>query len=229
MEYPSKRIVYLGFPIHDVLNSRNNEIAKITKEHFDKIIIWMPTFRKKGGEIKRIDSDEEQPLGIPLLSRMEEYHALNAFLKKKNALLILKIHPMQDLSDLKIYDLSNICVLTGNRVKELGVDTYKLMSCSDAMISDYSGAAFDYLQVNKPIAYVLSDKDSYRLGFVLDDISRLLAGPAIYSINDMYAFISDVMEGTDQYQERRKEVKEFIFEYNDTNNCERLAKFLGLL
>lgn len=224
----NKRLVSIGYPSHDVFFDDNfNEIEKITKDKFKKIILWMPTFRKGGG-FNRNDSLKEQKLGIPLIESLEEYTSLNDKLKKMDILLIIKIHPKQDLSNLGIKKLSNIIVLTANDVKKLNVDNYRLMKCTDALISDYSGAAYDYLQLNKPIAYVLDDMNEYKIGFVVDDIHKLIAGQEIYNIEDMMKFIKDVSDENDIYKDKREEIKNYIYEFNDGNSCERLAKLLKL-
>ena len=44
-----------------------------------------------------------------------------------NALLIIKIHPMQDLSPIKLHYYSNTRVLNGHSVKKLDVDNDRLM------------------------------------------------------------------------------------------------------
>ena len=102
------------------------------------------------------------------------------------------------------------------------------MSAVDALISDYSGAAYEFLQVNKPISYVLHDMEEYRLGFVIDDLDELIAGAKIFSINDLKVFIEDVVNDIDGYAEKRMKVRNFIYKYNDTHNCERLAESMQL-
>ncbi len=228
IEDKPEKMVYLGYPIHDVLNRENtDELLKITRHSFSKVVLWMPTFRKGGGD-GRNDSCAEQPLGVPLIDNIIQYDELNGFLSQNNMLLIIKIHPMQDLSTLHISNKSNIVVLSGLDVKRKHIDNYRLMSCSDALISDYSGAAYDYLQLDKPIGYVLSDMEDYKLGFVIDDISKLLAGPSIYSTEDLFKFLACVKTNNDDYAERRMAVRDYIYEYHDTNNCARLAEFLHL-
>jgi hypothetical protein len=228
LHYPCDRLVYLGFPAHDVLHSYDkSELLKVTDKQFNKVIIWMPTFRKGGG-FKRNDSTKEQALGIPLLQCLDEFNELNKYLKSNNSLLIIKIHPMQDLSELKIKSLSNILVLTGEDVKKKGIDNYRLLPCTDGLISDYSSVAYEYLQVDKPIAYVLDDMNEYKLGFVVDDIDRLLAGQKIFTIDDMMSFINNVVNGKDEFAEKRHQVRDFIYKYNDANSCERIVNFLNL-
>ena len=71
------------------------------------------------------------------------------------------------------------------------------MKCMDALISDYSGAAYDYLQLNRPIGYVLDDMDDYIAGFVVEDIHTLIAGAEIYNFEQLESFITDVVNGKD--------------------------------
>ena len=153
---------------------------------------------------------------------------MNELLAQLNLLLIIKIHPMQELDSLKIRNMSNIKVITGNDVKKLNVDNYKLMSCCDAMISDYSGAAYDFLQLDRPMAYVLNDMNEYKIGFVVEDIHTLIAGKEIYSLGDMLDFIKDVSVDKDEFKEKREKIRDFIYTYHDNNNSKRLADFLGL-
>ena len=224
---PYQKIVYLGFPSHDYLFKNNElELKKITRKEYNKVILWMPTFRKTVDD--RIDSSADFPLGVPLFDNIEQYKKLNELLKKVNCLLVIKIHPMQDLSTLKIHNMSNICILTGADVKKINVDNYKLMSCCDAMISDYSGAAYDFIQLNRPIAYVLSDMEEYKIGFVVDDIHTLIGGKEIYTISDMFEFIEDVACGNDEFVDKRKALRYFLYTYHDGNNSKRLAEFLKL-
>ena len=176
----------------------------------------------------RNDSAVEQPLGIPLINSFDEYAEINEYLKCNDALLIIKIHPMQEKTTVKIKGLSNIAVLTKDDVKRLGVDNYRLMSCVDALISDYSGAAYEFLQVNKPIAYITSDIDDYKIGFVVDDITELMGGQQISTISDFKKFLYDVFIGGDIYMNKRTSIREYIYKYNDADNCRRLADFMGL-
>lgn len=231
MDWPNERIVSIGYPSHDILfnpEECGKELSKIIKRKFKKMILWMPTFRKGGG-YKRNDSTKEQKFGIPLIDSIKQYEILNECLSKKNMLMVLKIHPKQDLSNLSITNMSNIIILTGKNVKKLGIDNYRLMLDADALISDYSGVAYEYLQLNRPIAYVLDDMHEYKRGFVVDDIFTLIAGKEIYNLSDMESFIEDVAEDKDLYKEKRGKIRDFIYQYHDGNSSERLAKLLGLI
>lgn len=229
IDYPNKKIVAIGYPAHDIFFDGKPavEINKITKKKYSKTILWMPTFRKGGG-YRRNDSTKEQKLGIPLIETMEQYKGLNNFLENNNVLLIIKIHPKQDLSNLGIKDMSNIKVLTGETVKKLNVDNYALMKSVDALISDYSGAAYEFLQLNRPIGYVLDDINEYKLGFVVEDIHQLIAGHEIYTFEQFEEFVNDIVNDNDIYKQKREEIRDYIYKYHDGHSCERLAKLMKL-
>lgn len=222
------RFVYIGYPAQDTFfQSDKEEIKKITTKKYKKVILWMPTFRRGGG-YQRNDSLKEQKLGIPLFESKEEYQKFNEQLKELDVFLIIKIHPKQDLDNLFIEDQSNIKVLTGETVKAMKIDTYRLMKCTDALISDYSGAAYEYLQLNRPIGYVLDDLKDYKLGFVVDDIQKLIAGPCIYELSELKDFVENVVKENDTYKEKRESLRDYIYEYHDGNACQRLAMLFGL-
>lgn len=220
-------LVTLGYPVHDILYSQEpGDLQKIISHTYNKTILWMPTLRQsKDG---RIDFKEDESLGIPLITSKKQYLELNEFLKKRNMLLIIKIHPMQDLCTIQVKSTDHILILTGADVKRLAIDNYRLMKETDGLISDYSSVAFDYLHCNRPIAYVLKDAKQFKMGFIVDDIHELIAGHEIYNIEDMYSFLNDVFENKDQYKNQRNNLLQRVFTYRDGNSCKRVVDFIGL-
>ena len=228
LPFPNDRFVYLGYPSYDRLfTPSEHELAKVTKESYRKVVIWMPTFRKGGG-YKRNDSTKEQPLGIPIIESEEELKQLNDELVKMDMLLIIKIHPMQDPETIKVHGMSNVCVLTGSTVKNLNVDNYRLLKDSDALLSDYSSIAYDYLMLNRPIGYDFSDLDSYTNGLCVDNPDEYIAGPKIYCYDELLGFLKDVSEEKDSYKKQREELCGRIYKYTDGNNSKRIAEFMKL-
>ena len=67
-------------------------------------------------------------------------------------------------------------------IKELNIDNYRLMKYSDALISDYSSAAYSFLLLDRPLAFVLDDIDTYSVGFLVDNFEDFLPGEKLYNI-----------------------------------------------
>lgn len=228
LSYPNSKCISVGYPLDDLLYMDNkSELLKVTKQNFSKIVVWMPTFRK-GFKGDRVDGRWDTPLGIPLLSSIDEYELLNDLLKAHNMLLIIKLHPMQYIENIKITSLSNTCILDKYDLKRKQIDNYRLLSCTDALISDYSSAAGDYLHTDNPIAYVFDDMAEYKLGLISEDLDAFTAGDYIYNFNDLCSFLTDVACGHDEYKEKRKYLREMIFQYRDAQSSKRLAEFLRL-
>lgn len=228
LPYPNDVQLFLGYPIHDALyHPEEGDLKKIVGEHYEKVILWMPTFRKPL-EFGRNDSTRELPLGIPVFYDTADLDELNQMLKNENALLIIKIHPMQDMTTVKIPKYSNILVLDAHAVKRLGVDNYRLMVDMDALISDYSSVAYDYLHTGKPIAYTMDDVQDYNVGLIVDNPEEFMAGHIIYNKEQFMGFVRDVLAGNDVYAKERAALLDKVFQYHDGNSCKRLADYLGL-
>lgn len=227
--YPNEKEVILGYPCHDIFFDNSiSDINKITNKAFRKKILWMPTFRVGGG-FKRNDSRLDLPLGIPIFSDLEELEKVNRFLNSMESLLIIKLHPMQDLKSIKLKSFSNIFVLSGKDIKEKRIDNYSLIKGADALVSDYSSVAFDFLHLNKPLAFTADDRDSYKLGFAYEKMEELLPGEIILDNHEFLRFLEKVITGTDEYAEKRRSVYQNIFQFHDGDSCKRIFDFLQLL
>ncbi len=225
--YPNERMLHIGYPCNDNLFLSVAEVRKISRNKYCKILLWMPTFRKSKF---RNDSTVDSKMGIPLFESMEELIEFNRYLQNKNSLLIIKLHPMQDLDTVKsLKGLSNIIILDAEKTKKIELDIYKLMSCADALISDYSSVTYSYLLLDRPIGFVLSDLNNYKLGLAADDLDKFIPGERIYNIHDFTVFAQNVIEGkNDEYERKRQELIPWIYDYRDGNSCKRLVEFMNL-
>lgn len=230
LPFPCEKLIHLGFPSEDIFYSEEipNEFDKLRIDTTQKIILWMPTFRATN-DFNRHDSDEVLPYGIPLITSLEMYKELDQYLKEKGVLLVIKLHPMQNLNLIEeLEETDNIKWLDAKSVKERGMDTFRMMKFSDALLSDYSSVAYSYLHTNNPIGYVLPDMESYKKGVCVDNIDEYLAGPRIIDFKGLKQFISDIAESNDTYKEDRKKLFDFIYEHHDGNSSKRIVEFLKL-
>ncbi len=223
------KMIHTGFPVTDLLYKQWNEIEKLqVGAQYKKIIIWMPTFRKSSYNILRNDSETDTETGLALADTFSIYDELDSYLRMSQVLLLIKFHPAQDMSEIRISETHNIILLSPEKLKNIDIDTYKLLTQTDALISDYSSISFDYLLLDKPIAYVLSDYETYKLGFAVDNPKDFMPGNYIYSMEDMKQFITDVVTENDTHANRRREVRMKVARYNDGHACERITDmFLG--
>lgn len=225
-----ERIMCCGSPRTDCLFELS-DVAQIKNElkidGYDKIILWAPTFRQRKNS-NRVDSGFVYNLGVPIMESLAEYDKLNSVLKKYNMLLLLKLHLLQDVEYIKLPPTDNVRILTNEELENGGRNVCDLLKCADALLTDYSTIAFDYMLLDRPIGYTLDDKDEYRLGFSVDCIEELMPGNLIYAMDGLVEFIDDINDGKDVWAKKRQKVKDKTHDYPDAHNSERLCKMLGL-
>ncbi len=228
--YNIEKMLHLGFPVTDLLYRRWNESSKLNIEgSYEKILIWMPTFRKSGYNAVRNDSEKITETGLCIFETQKDLVRLNSFLEQQNMLLIIKLHPAQDMRVIHIPKCSNIKQLSPEEVKKYKIDTYKLLTETSGLISDYSSISFDYLILDRPIAYVLSDYESYKLGFAVDNPKDYMPGAYLYTKDDFYNFISMIADGDDTEVEHRHKVRDLVAKYNDGKVSEKMVEHLSIL
>lgn len=232
-EYEKKSLLYASgtkmifseLPRNDVLFSKEwKELEKITTHVYDKVIMWAPTLRDSK-LYNRVDSDIEYPFGISVIYRENEMERLNDFLQKKNMMLLIKIHPRQkcNYTDGKY---SNILYLNGETVKK--IHAYKLLTQMDAMISDYSSIVFDYMLLDRPIAWALEDIEHYQVKFLMDNPLDFMPGEKIYCFDDLLVFLDHVRNDEDIFKAERNILSDKYNAPMEGKGCENIVKMLGI-
>lgn len=222
---PGTKMIFGELPRNDVLFSRQwRELEKITDRRYDKTVMWAPTLRDSA-LYNRVDSDISYPYGVSLLYTDDDMEKLNRFLEERDMLLLIKIHPRQKCNYISAL-YSNILYLDGKTVKQ--VHAYKLLTQIDALVTDYSSIVFDYMLLDRPIAWVLEDMEHYKIPFLMNNPLDFMPGEKIYYLQDLLTFLEHVKNGEDLYQKERNRI---ATEYNapmEGKGCEALVKSLGL-
>ena len=127
-------------------------------------------------------------------------------------------------------DLSNIIMIDNDKLFEQDIQINELLADADALISDYSSAAVDYLLLDRPMAFTLDDVKEYEdsRGFVFDNIREWLPGMEIYSFEDFCAFITSVVENQDITAKKRRNLKEKMHKFSDDQSCRRIIEMLNI-
>lgn len=223
--FDEKRMIYGELPRNDVLFSDEwHELEKLTNRRYSKVVMWAPTLRESA-ENGRLDSDIEYPFGISVIYTDADMQRLDAWLNDKNMLLMIKLHPRQKLRH-GFDNTDNVMFLDGGSVKK--VHAYKLMTQMDAMISDYSSIVFDYMLLDRPIAFALEDREHYRISFLMDDPNAFMPGEKIFGFDDLIHFLENVYNGADTFAEERRALSAKYNAPPEGRGCEKLVKYLGL-
>jgi len=202
---PDKFIIFQP-PRNDGLFNKDKDIKKTLGYEGQKLVVWLPTFRNHA-DGKRVDSNFDMPLGIPIIYTVKELEKFNKYLKDRNITVILKPHFAAKIDDLKAKTYSNFKIIYNSDLDNHNLTLYELLSGSDALITDYSSVYYDYLITKKPIALTLDDFNEYdkMTGFAYD-YKEIIKGDYVYNIDEFYNFFDNLDKNVDASRKDRLSV-----------------------
>lgn len=228
------KLQYTGYSRNDYFFTNLDLVKEKLDEQysffdFQKIILWMPTFRKSKN--KQLDEDYlDAGTGLPLLESEEKIVEFNDFLKSSELLVVLKVHPLQ--AELPIFKkkFSNILILNNKNLDDLGIQLYQFVANTDALITDYSSISIDYMLLDRPILYTLDDYREYdkARGIIPANAVDFMKGYHIYNISELKKALLDIKQGKDIYREERNMIISQFHSHIDGNSSKRIVKYLGL-
>ena len=228
-----KKIIDTGLAKQDLLfcppNEKLCELLHVAEA--SKYVFWLPTFRMAAEGLERLNEYElDSETGLPIIDTIERAKELNAFLEKQDLTLIIKLHPVQKNSIISHLNLSRISMLENRDIAQMGIQINTLLSKADALISDYSSVAVDYMILDRPIAFILEDVEQYQKsrGFVFENIYDYLPGAELYTYEDLKKFIFEIANNQDSTKEKRRELIKKMHSHQDGNSCSRILKSIGL-
>ncbi|MDC0249425.1 CDP-glycerol glycerophosphotransferase family protein [Flavobacteriales bacterium] len=192
----------------------------------EKIIIWMPTYRKSiKGDI-RVDGEDLNSL--PALN-WQEIQELDNYLSNHNYMLIIKLHLMDALNNHIFSKYKSIKIIKDSDISAANITLYELLSVTDLLLTDYSSVYIDYLLINKPFAFLMSDFESYlnTRGFVFNNARNRMPGQFILNYNELIKYFDNIFSGADDFKDQRKRENEKLNLFKD-NFSKRLIDELRI-
>ncbi len=226
------QVLVTGYPKNDWLfHTQKRMWRKFQFPDAEKYIFWLPTFRMaKTGLSALNEYDMEGQTGLPVIDTYEKLRKLDRLLWELHAVIILKLHPFQDRTKIGRLDMRRIVMLDHEQLLEKQLQINQILGCADALISDYSSAAVDYMLLDKPIGFTLDDMEEYEnsRGFVFENIRDWLPGKEINSFKDFCGFVGEISRNIDSTREKRRELTDKMHLYRDERSCQRVVEALGI-
>ena len=222
---PLEHIFICGHPRCDALfkESPNYDFGS-----YNKIILWAPTFRKS--EITGYSDTKKNSDLIPILTN-NDFAEINQALKALGVKIVVKLHPIQDLKDYNVVDMDHFILLSHADFLKRKMDLYRFMVQCDALITDYSSIFYDYMLLDRPIAFTEDDLEDYSdtRGYAVDDPSGYKPGFRIKNKQDLLQFVKDLADGKDDYKAERARVLDLTSDYRDGLFCKRALECAGIV
>lgn len=223
----------LGYPRLDYLfNSQklgSEFIKKLGISSKNKVILWMPTFRKSKS-VALSEQYEFSNTGLPILYTEKSLKRFDEYLTSNNITILLKVHHLQ--ADLPVFKkkFNNIIIIKDEQIKKAGLQLYQFIAGTDGLITDYSSIAIDYLLMDKPIIFTLDDYEEYdkSRGFIIDNAKDYMPGHHVYNYDDLIKALDDVSNNKDYYKSDRAKILPLYHKYSDGNSSARVLNFLKI-
>lgn len=196
-----------------------------------KYVFWLPTFRSTDKKLEQLNEYcLDSQVGLPIIDTFEKLQEIDHVLQAMDMVLVVKLHPFQNAETVHCEGFEHIYLLENMQLVEQDIQINQLLGYADALISDYSSVAVDYLLLDRPIAFTLDDVDEYSnsRGFVFNDIKNWLPGTEIYDWMDFMQYIKDIEAGIDAEQEKRHRIKKVMHNFDDDRSCQRILDALGI-
>lgn len=219
------RLLVLGMPRLDLLYRHRDCIPNLLPDYNgEMVVLSMETFKQTYGW--KDSSSTDDIFAINVVHTKDELVELDNFLNENKIIMVVKIHPLQDLSFLNLIPLKNIIYLTNDDLFNKGIDLYELIENANALLTDYSSVFYDYLLLDRPIGFMLGDMQDYSRGFLSDNPLEEMTGEKIWTVRDLKDYLIFIKNGGDNYHEERKVLRDEVFLFQDGNNCKRLYDWM---
>jgi CDP-glycerol glycerophosphotransferase (TagB/SpsB family) len=204
------RVLATGYPRNDVPAGtwtgedpmREDDLERRYRGYREEgpVILYVPTIHRETGErvVDHLDLD-----------RLDEW------LAERDARLLFKPHPAEPIDLEEEFD----------RIVEVPseVDIYPLLAHTDLLLTDYSSIYFDYLHLDRPVAFYPFDYEAYRTerGFYLG-YDEVTPGPVATEFDDLLDCLDGTLE-SDEYAPERAAVREEFVETAIESRCREVG------
>ncbi len=212
-----------GLPRNDVFFDTSFNEGEFKKQfglgHFDKIVLYAPTWR---------------PWGATRFFPFADYDlvALTQFLEERNMCMVMRPHHV-DLNSGEnkafweaVKKSKPFKLLTHDVCPEVNL----LCRVSDALITDYSSLYYDYLLVDRPVVFLHYDFERYNreIGFYTD-LQAITHGHKPVDQKSLLSCLEEIADGKDAFGKKRNELKDTFYEHFDGNASERIVQLIKSL
>lgn len=225
---PAEILLPLGYPRYDLLNQDSQKAEKFARKigKGNRLVIWLPTFRNPADKRSKLPELALENTGeLPLIHGEQQLRWLDHCCEELGITLCIKRHHYQSVWAHEEETLSNIRFLKDEDFFREGVALYSFLRYTDALITDYSSVAVDYLLLDRPIAFTLDDLQVYQKyrGLVFDDPENYMPGDHLYLPENLKSYLENISLGKDEHAKDRQRMKEIMHNPCD-HYCARIAE-----
>ena len=168
----------------------------------DQVLAYLPTYR---------EGDSDPAVHV-------DFEALDEFLFERDAAMLVKFHPFND-PDIDAERFERLRFLPPE------FDVYPALRHVDALVTDYSSVYFDYLLLDRPVAFYAYDREEYDESGFHFDYDEVSPGPVVETFEELLGALEDVLSSPDTYADERERVRQLAFDHAEGHAAERVRMY----
>jgi len=208
---PATRVAVLGYPRNDILLGNERPPCPVVKKlnrlgGIQKFVLYAPTFRH------RLEDNTALFRGLDLTT-------LESCLHRHKALFLIKMHyAVRNLSS-ELRVPSDYVVWLG----EADVDEFNELLCHvDVLLTDYSGACYDFLLLDRPIVFAPFDLSKYQdEPGMYDSYEAAAPGVKCSTWSELIWHLDGILSGVDSHSGQRQEAISRFHSFRDSQSSKR--------
>lgn len=151
------------------------------------------------------------------LDEIFDVRRTDEFLQQHNAKLLIKPHRDLDIADGIIETDAIQCI-------DSDTDSHQYLREIDILITDYSSIYYDFLLLDRPVVFYTPEYSTFEeIRGVHPNYENVIAGPQVAYFEELLERLESIVNGSDEYRDRRQEIRDMFFEHADGNACERIV------
>lgn len=198
------------------------EISGRALVNYDKVLIYLPTFRTVGDRSDGV-AHFDNALGLTPYDEAE----LEEFLSERRYLLVVKMHPSED-SVPQFSATDSVLYLRDSDMVANTVCVNEILNAADMLITDYSSVHADFLLLDRPVLFIHTDKEEYRKsrGVLFEDFDLWFPGPSVTDLDAFEAETERLLSDSTYFQAERLRFNKVVNE-DRMDPCKDIAEFLS--
>jgi hypothetical protein len=169
---PEERLLVTGNPRTDQFWEQVDPVALSRLGITGAFVVWMPTFRERRA-IGAVRTGRHA--ASPAEAEAEDLRLLLEGLRERGLQLVIKPHPID--ADRRAWP--GAVTVTEQELLGAGVSLYGLLGCSRGLVTDYSSVWVDYLLLDRPMAFLVPDRDTYDRSLLPADVLDWVPGELV--------------------------------------------------
>ena len=226
-----RQILSTGMPRDELIMQETTAEARaalhslIGKRPYERLVIWLPTYRQRADGHSPIDGTER---GNTLQSADIDLSEVNRAFASRDSLCIIKTHPASPRYSEPNH--SHLVHIRDAELQAVGLDLFTLLGMSDGLVTDLSSVWIDYLVTGKPILFFVPDLDEYResRGLLHEPYEDFVPTPLFQDSRDLPEAIARLFLDGASYRDRMRDARTKLNSSSNTDSALRLLIHLGL-